>query len=78
MHLLREYNKKYLGYADYDPSAATLSPQLAWLSALPPQFAIILLIVDVLLQKGCMDPLLVSKQLLADPGRFTSYPGAVT
>ena len=24
MCLLREYNKKYLGYADYDPSAASL------------------------------------------------------
>jgi hypothetical protein len=24
MHLLKEYNKKYLGYADYDPSAALL------------------------------------------------------
>ena len=24
MHLLREYNKKYLGYADYDPTAASL------------------------------------------------------
>ena len=24
MHLLREYNKKHLGYADYDPSAASL------------------------------------------------------
>ena len=24
MHLLREYNMKYLGYADYDPSAASL------------------------------------------------------
>jgi len=24
MHLLREYNKKYLGYANYDPSTASL------------------------------------------------------
>jgi hypothetical protein len=24
MHLLWEYNKTYLGYADYDPSAASL------------------------------------------------------
>ena len=24
MHLLHEYNKKYLGYADYDPTAASL------------------------------------------------------
>ena len=24
MHLLREYNKKYLRYADYDPTAASL------------------------------------------------------
>jgi hypothetical protein len=24
MRLLREYNKKYLGYANYDPSTASL------------------------------------------------------
>jgi hypothetical protein len=24
MYLLKEYNKKYLGYVDYDPSTASL------------------------------------------------------
>jgi hypothetical protein len=43
-----------------------------------PNATLISLIVDVLLQNDCMDPLLVSKQLLTDPGKFTSSPGATT
>jgi hypothetical protein len=38
--------------------------------------ALISSIVDVLLQNDCMDPLSVSRQLLTDPGSFTSSPGA--
>ncbi|KAL3803843.1 hypothetical protein HJC23_004005 [Cyclotella cryptica] len=35
-------------------------------------------IVDVLLRTDCLDPLTASKQLLIDPGRFTSSLGATT
>jgi hypothetical protein len=41
-----------------------------------PNAALTLLIVDVLLQNDCMDPLLVSRQLLTNQGSFTSSPGA--
>jgi hypothetical protein len=32
-------------------------------------------IVDILLQTACTDPLTASRQLLTDPGRFTTSPG---
>jgi hypothetical protein len=41
-----------------------------------PNAALISSIMDVLLRKDCMDPLSVSRQLLTDPGNFTSSPGA--
>jgi hypothetical protein len=35
-------------------------------------------IVDILLLTACTDPIIASKQLLTDPGKFTSFPGATT
>jgi hypothetical protein len=43
-----------------------------------PNAALISSIVEVLLQTGCMDPLTPSRQLLIDPGRFTSSLDAMT
>ena len=39
-----------------------------------PNAAITSLIVDILLQNACMDPLTASRPLLTTPGRFTSSP----
>ena len=60
------------------PLLLAQTPSLNGCQCFLPNAAIISSIVDVLLQTGCMDPLSLSKQLLTDPGRFTSYPGAVT
>jgi hypothetical protein len=43
-----------------------------------PNAALISSIVDILLQTAYMDRLTASKQLLTDPGSFTSSPGATT
>ena len=40
-----------------------------------PNAAIISLIMEALLQTGSMDPLMTSRLLLANPGRFISSPG---
>jgi hypothetical protein len=54
------------------------APSLLGCRCFLPNAALISLIVEVLLRTGCMDPLTASRQLLIDPGRFTSSPGART
>ena len=60
------------------PLLLAQAPSLRGCRRFHPNATLISLIVDVLLQNDCMDPLLVSKQLLTDPGKFTSSPGATT
>ena len=56
----------------------TQAPSLLGCRRFLPNADIVSLIVDVLLQTASWDPLTVSRQLLTDPGRFISYPGATT
>jgi hypothetical protein len=60
------------------PLLLAQAPNLLGCRRFLPNAALISLIVDILLQTACMDPLTASKQLLTDPGRFTSFPGATT
>jgi hypothetical protein len=54
----------------------TQAPSLLGCRSFLPNAAFISSIVAVLLQTGCMDHLTASRQLLTDPGRFISSPGA--
>jgi hypothetical protein len=58
------------------PLLLAQAPNLLGCWCLLPNAALISSIVDILLQTTCTDPLTASKQLLIDPGRFTSFPGA--
>jgi hypothetical protein len=60
------------------PLLLAQAPSLLGCRHFLPNAALISSIVDILLQTACTDPLTASKQLLTDPGRFTSFPGAMT
>ena len=60
------------------PILLTQAPSLLGCRRFLPNADIVSLIVDVLLRTASWDPLTVSRQLLTDPGRFISYPGATT
>ena len=60
------------------PLLLAQAPSLHGCRRFRPNANLISSITDVLLRTGCLDPLTASKQLLTDPGRFTSYPGATT
>ena len=57
------------------PVLLAQAPSLLGCRRFLPNAALISSIMAVLLRTGCMDPLTASRQLLADPGRFTSSPG---
>ena len=57
------------------PLLVTQAPSLAGLRRYRPNAAIVSSIMEALLQTGSTDPLTTSRQLLTDPGQFTSYPG---
>ena len=54
------------------------APSLLGCRRFLPNAALTSSIMDILLQTACTDPLTASKQLLTDPGRFTSSPGVTT
>jgi hypothetical protein len=58
------------------PLLLAQAPSLLGCRRYHPNAALILSIMDALLRNECTDPLSVSRQLLTDPGNFTSYPGA--
>jgi hypothetical protein len=58
------------------PLLLAQAPSLHGCRRYHPNAALISSIMDALLQNECMDPLTVSRQLLTDPGNFTSSPGA--
>jgi hypothetical protein len=58
------------------PLLLAQAPNLLGCRHFLPNAALISLIVDILLQTVCMDPLTARKQLLTDPRRFTPFPGA--
>jgi hypothetical protein len=60
------------------PILLTQAPSLLGCRRFLPNADIVSLIVYILLQTASWDPLIVSRQLLTDPGRFISYPGATT
>ena len=60
------------------PLLLAQAPSLLGCWRFRPNADLISSIVDALLQTGCLDPLMASKQLLIDPGRFTTSPGATT
>jgi hypothetical protein len=60
------------------PLLLAQAPSLLGCRRFLPNAALISSIVDTLLQTACTDPLTASKQLLTDPGSFTSFPGATT
>jgi hypothetical protein len=60
------------------PLLLAQAPSLLGCRRFLPNAALTSLIVDTLLRTACTDPLIASKQLLTDPGRFTSLPGATT
>ena len=60
------------------PILLTQAPSLLGCWRFLPNANIVSLIVDVLLRTASWDPLAVSRQLLTDPGRFISSPGATT
>jgi hypothetical protein len=60
------------------PLLLTQAPSLLGCRRFRPNADLISSIVDALLRTGCLDPLTASKQLLIDPGRFTTSPGAMT
>ena len=60
------------------PILLSQAPSLLGCQRFLPNAAIVSLIVDILLRTASLDPLNASRQLLTNPGRFTSYPGAMT
>ena len=58
------------------PLLLAQAPSLLGCQRYHPNAALISSIMDALLRNDCTDPLSVSRQLLTDPGNFTSYPGA--
>jgi hypothetical protein len=58
------------------PLLLAQAPSLLGCRRFLPNVDLISSIVKVLLRTGCMEPLTARKQLLIDPGRFTSSPGA--
>jgi hypothetical protein len=60
------------------PLLLAQAPSLLGCRRFLPNAALTSSIVDILLQTACTDPLDASRQLLTDPGRFTSSPGATT
>jgi hypothetical protein len=60
------------------PLLLAKAPSMLGCQRFHPNAALISSIVDILLQTTCTDPLTASKQLLTDPRRFTSSPGAMT
>ncbi len=60
------------------PLLLAQAPSLLGCRRFRPNANLISSIVDALLRTGCLDPLTASKQLLIDPGRFTTSPGAMT
>jgi hypothetical protein len=60
------------------PLLLTQAPSLLDCRHFLPHATLISLIVEILLQTGCTDPLTASRQLLIAPRRFTSSPSATT
>jgi hypothetical protein len=60
------------------PLLLAQAPSLLGCQHFLPNATLISLIVEILLQTDCTDPLTASKHLLSDPRRFTSSPGATT
>jgi hypothetical protein len=60
------------------PLLLSQAPSLLGCRRFLPNAALISSIVDILLQTACTDPLTAIRQLLTDPGKFTSSPGATT
>ena len=60
------------------PSLLSQAPSLLGCRRFHPNADLTCSIVAALLRTDCLDPLTASKQLLIDPGRFTTSPGAKT
>jgi hypothetical protein len=60
------------------PLLLAQAPSLLGCRRFLPNAALTSSIVDILLQTACTDPLIASRQLQTDPGRFNSSPGAMT